>query len=228
MTASFLVKKLSATFSPDAASRVVHKMRLLSKSGSDQRAFMGEAGAVPMLVPLLYSEDVGLQLNAVTALLNLSILEANKKRIMHADGAVEAVAHTMGPGGATWRAKENAPARQLEATYGLDSAPARRLEGSGRGSSSECLGAHPGGGAGSRRGCRWATGGGCRASRRRQTWWWPRTGARTSRQWSPLLGAAASPAVACSTRPPPPLQCVGVLLPRCYFRGGLHCEEYYS
>ncbi|XP_047058561.1 U-box domain-containing protein 16-like [Lolium rigidum] len=113
MTASFLVKKLSATFSPDAASRVVHEIRLLSKSGSDQRAFVGEAGAVPMLVPLLYSEDAGLQLNAVTALLNLSILEANKKRIMHADGAVEAVAHTMGPGGATWRAKENAAAAVL-------------------------------------------------------------------------------------------------------------------
>ncbi|KAK1667491.1 hypothetical protein QYE76_055650 [Lolium multiflorum] len=106
MTASFLVKKLSATFSPDAASRVVHEIRLLSKSGSDQRAFVGEAGAVPMLVPLLYSEDAGLQLNAVTALLNLSILEANKKRIMHADGAVEAVAHTMAPA-----ARRGAPGR---------------------------------------------------------------------------------------------------------------------
>ncbi|KAM0830505.1 hypothetical protein ACQ4PT_066158 [Festuca glaucescens] len=113
MTASFLVKKLSATFSPDAASRVVHEIRLLSKSGSDHRAFVGEAGAVPMLVPLLYSEDAGLQLNAMTALLNLSVLEANKKRIMHADGLVEAVAHTMGPGGATWRAKENAAAAVL-------------------------------------------------------------------------------------------------------------------
>ncbi|CAM0883042.1 unnamed protein product [Alopecurus aequalis] len=112
MTASFLVKKLSATFSPDAASRVVHEIRLLSKSGSDNRAFVGEAGAVPMLVPLLYSEDAGLQLNAVTALLNLSILEANKKRIMHADGAVEAVTHIMASG-TTWRAKENAAAAVL-------------------------------------------------------------------------------------------------------------------
>jgi hypothetical protein len=113
MTASFLVKKLSVTFSPDAASRVVHEIRLLSKSGSENRAFVGEAGAVPMLVPLLYSEDAALQLNAVTALLNLSILEANKKRIMHADGAVEAVTHIMGSGGTTWRAKENAAAAVL-------------------------------------------------------------------------------------------------------------------
>ncbi|VAH81292.1 unnamed protein product [Triticum turgidum subsp. durum] len=112
MTASYLVKKLSVSFSPDAANRVVHEIRLLSKSGSDNRAFVGEAGAVPMLVPLLYSEDAGLQLNAVTALLNLSILEANKKRIMHADGAVEAVTHIMSSG-TTWRAKENAAAAVL-------------------------------------------------------------------------------------------------------------------
>ena len=43
----------------------------------------------------------------MTALLNLSILEANKKRIMHADGAIEAVTHIMSSG-TTWRAKENA------------------------------------------------------------------------------------------------------------------------
>jgi hypothetical protein len=112
MTASFLVKKLSISISPGAANRVVHEIRLLSKSGSDCRAFVGEAGAVPLLVPLLYSEDAGLQLNAVTALLNLSILEANKKRIMHAEGAVDAVAHIMSSG-ATWRAKENAAAAVL-------------------------------------------------------------------------------------------------------------------
>ncbi|CAO2177736.1 unnamed protein product [Urochloa humidicola] len=112
MTASFLVKKLSISFSPDAASRVVHEIRLLSKSGADCRAFVGEAGAVPLLVPPLYSDDAALQLNAVTALLNLSILEANKKRIMHAEGAVEAVAHIMSSG-ATWRAKENAAATVL-------------------------------------------------------------------------------------------------------------------
>ncbi|PWZ07799.1 U-box domain-containing protein 16 [Zea mays] len=86
MTASFLVKKLSISFSPDAANRVVHDIRLLSKSGADSRAFVGEAGAVPLL--------------------------ANKKRIMHAEGAVEAVAHIMSAG-ATLRAKENAAAAVL-------------------------------------------------------------------------------------------------------------------
>ncbi|KAF0917656.1 hypothetical protein E2562_021165 [Oryza meyeriana var. granulata] len=112
MTASFLVKKLSVSFSPAAANRVVHEIRQLAKSGNDTRAFIGEAGAVPLLVPLLHSEDTATQLNAVTALLNLSILDANKKRIMHAEGAVEALCHVMGSG-ATWRAKENAAATVL-------------------------------------------------------------------------------------------------------------------
>lgn len=112
MTASFLVKKLSVSFSPGSDNRVVHELRQLAKSGSDSRAFIGEAGAVPLLVPLLNSEDAALQLNAVTALLNLSILEANKKRIMHAEGAVAALCQVMGSG-ATWRAKENAAATVL-------------------------------------------------------------------------------------------------------------------
>ncbi|KAK3162324.1 hypothetical protein QOZ80_1BG0088210 [Eleusine coracana subsp. coracana] len=116
MTASFLVRKLSSAVSfassPDAASRVVHEIRLLSKLGSDSRAFVGEAGAVPLLVSLLHSNDAALQLNAVTALLNLSILEANKKRVMHADGGVDALCHVMSAG-ATWRAKENAAATVL-------------------------------------------------------------------------------------------------------------------
>uniref|UniRef100_A0A452ZCN6 RING-type E3 ubiquitin transferase n=1 Tax=Aegilops tauschii subsp. strangulata TaxID=200361 RepID=A0A452ZCN6_AEGTS len=112
MTASFLVKKLSASFSPGSDNRVVHEIRLLAKSGSESRAFIGEAGAVPLLVPLLNSEDAALQLNSVTALLNLSILDANKKRIMHADGAVAALCEVMGSG-ATWRAKENAAATVL-------------------------------------------------------------------------------------------------------------------
>ena len=51
-TASILVKNLSPC--------IVHEIRLLSKFGNDCRAFVEEAGAVPLLVPLLYSEDAGL------------------------------------------------------------------------------------------------------------------------------------------------------------------------
>jgi hypothetical protein len=63
-------------------------------------------------VPLLLSEDSALQLNVVTTLLNLSILEANKKRIMHTEGATDALCHVMGSS-ATWRAKEKAVATAL-------------------------------------------------------------------------------------------------------------------
>jgi hypothetical protein len=118
MTASFLVTKLSAasfSSSPtESTRRVVHEIRQLARSGADNRAFIGEAGAAALLVPLLHSDDTALQLDAVTALLNLSILEANKKRVMHADGAVDALCHVMGgSSGATWRAKENAAATVL-------------------------------------------------------------------------------------------------------------------
>ncbi|KAM0898613.1 hypothetical protein ACQ4PT_021785 [Festuca glaucescens] len=68
-----------------------------STSGTASAPSQGLAAAFSALCQaLLDSPDAGLQLNAVTALLNLSILDANKKRIMHADGP--------------WRAKDNAAA----------------------------------------------------------------------------------------------------------------------
>lgn len=112
MTATFLVKELTSSPSIETANRVVHELRQLAKTGSDNRAFVAEAGAVPLLLPFLSSDDPGLQLNAITALLNLSILEANKKRIMHADGGIDAVIHVLSDG-ATWAAKENAAATLL-------------------------------------------------------------------------------------------------------------------
>ncbi|CAL9197560.1 unnamed protein product [Musa hybrid cultivar] len=112
MTASFLVEELAAAPCTDAAHRVVHELRLLAKHGSDNRAFVAEAGAIPLLLPLLRSDDAGLQVSAVTALLNLSILEANKRLIMHADGAVDGIVHVLADG-AKWRAKENAAATVL-------------------------------------------------------------------------------------------------------------------
>ncbi|KAG0468045.1 hypothetical protein HPP92_017373 [Vanilla planifolia] len=112
MTAAFLVKKLASSPTTEMANRVVYELRQLAKAGSDNRAFVAEAGAIPLLLIFLSSEDSSLQLNAVTALLNLSILEANKKRIMHADGGIEAIVHVLA-NGATWRAKENAAATLL-------------------------------------------------------------------------------------------------------------------
>ena len=60
---------------------------------------------MPMLVPLLYSEDAG---SSSTWSPRCSTCRSSR----HADGAVEAVAHTMGSG-ATYRAKENAAAAVL-------------------------------------------------------------------------------------------------------------------
>lgn len=107
MTAEFLVQKLSSSPSTETANRIVHELRQLAKTQSESRAFIAEAGVVPLLVPFLRSNDSALQLNAVTTLLNLSILEPNKKRIMRTQGSIDAVIHVMS-GGETWQAKENA------------------------------------------------------------------------------------------------------------------------
>ncbi|KAI5326062.1 PREDICTED: U-box domain-containing [Prunus dulcis] len=113
MTASFLVNKLSVSQSMEAANGVVYELRSLAKTDSDCRACIAEAGAIPLLVRYL-SSDVGgaqpnLQVNAVTAILNLSILEANKTRIMETDGALNGVIEVL-RSGATWEAKGNAAA----------------------------------------------------------------------------------------------------------------------
>ncbi|KAE8734053.1 U-box domain-containing protein 16 [Hibiscus syriacus] len=113
MTVSFLVNKLSGSQSMEAANGVIYELRALSKTDSDSRACIAEAGAIPTLVRYLGS-DVGshhpnLQVNAVTTILNISILEANKTRIMETDGALNGVIEVL-RSGATWEAKGNAAA----------------------------------------------------------------------------------------------------------------------
>ncbi|XP_044474104.1 U-box domain-containing protein 16-like [Mangifera indica] len=113
MTASFLVNKLSTSQSVQAANDIVYELRVLAKSDSDSRACIAEAGAIPLLGRYLGS-DVGsdlpnLQINAVTTILNLSILEANKTRIMETDDTLNGVIEVL-RSGATWEAKGNAAA----------------------------------------------------------------------------------------------------------------------
>ncbi|WOK99842.1 hypothetical protein Cni_G08554 [Canna indica] len=112
MTANFLVEQLETAKSTESTNCIVHEIRLLAKHGSYNRAFIAEAGGIPLLQPLLLSADALLQGNAVTALLNLSILEANKRLIMQADGSLDVIVHVLADG-ATWRAKENAAATVL-------------------------------------------------------------------------------------------------------------------
>ncbi|XWS09488.1 hypothetical protein CRYUN_Cryun40dG0089000 [Craigia yunnanensis] len=113
MTVSFLVNKLSVSQSTEAANGVIYELRALAKTVSDSRACIAEAGAIPILVRYLgsdvSSENPNLQLNVVTTILNLSILEANKTRIMETDGALNGVIEVL-RSGATWEAKGNAAA----------------------------------------------------------------------------------------------------------------------
>ncbi|KAF5747669.1 putative ARM repeat superfamily protein [Tripterygium wilfordii] len=113
MTASFLVNKLSVSQSPEESNGVVYELRILAKANSDNRACIAEAGAIPFLVTYLGSDVASklpnLQVNAVTTILNLSILQANKTRIVETDGALNAVIEVL-QSGATWEAKGNAAA----------------------------------------------------------------------------------------------------------------------
>lgn len=109
MTVSFLVNKLKASQSVESANRFVHELRVLAKTDSDSRTCIAEAAALPLLVKLLGSEHPSLQVNAVTTILNLSILDANKTTIMETDGVLNGVIEVL-RSGATWEAKGNSAA----------------------------------------------------------------------------------------------------------------------
>lgn len=107
MTAEFLVGKL-ATGSPDIQRQAAYELRLLAKSGMDNRRIIAESGAIPFLMTLLGSRDPRIQENAVTALLNLSIHENNKILIMSA-GAIDSLIEVL-QSGKTTEARGNAAA----------------------------------------------------------------------------------------------------------------------
>ncbi|WMV33561.1 hypothetical protein MTR67_026946 [Solanum verrucosum] len=107
MTAEFLVGKL-ATGSPDIQRQAAYELRLLAKSGMDNRRIIAESGAIPFLMTLLGSRDPRIQENAVTALLNLSIHENNKILIMSA-GAIDSLIGVL-QSGKTMEARGNAAA----------------------------------------------------------------------------------------------------------------------
>ncbi|CAJ1948424.1 unnamed protein product [Sphenostylis stenocarpa] len=127
MTVSFLVNKLKSNdnvpLSVEDTNGAVYELRVLAKTDSDSRACIAEVGAIPLLVRFLDvgMENPSLQVNAVTTILNLSILEANKTRIMETDGALNGVAEVL-LSGATWEAKANAAAT----VFSLSSVPAHR------------------------------------------------------------------------------------------------------
>ncbi|KZV39268.1 U-box domain-containing protein 13 [Dorcoceras hygrometricum] len=107
MTAEFLVGKL-ATGSADIQRQAAYEIRLLAKTGMDNRRIIAEAGSIPFLVTLLGSQDSRIQENAITALLNLSIYENNKILIMAA-GSIDNIVDVL-YSGKSMEAKENAAA----------------------------------------------------------------------------------------------------------------------
>ncbi|XP_057797640.1 U-box domain-containing protein 17-like [Salvia miltiorrhiza] len=108
VTAHLLVEQL-ANGTPRAKTVAAMEIRLLAKTGRENRACIAELGAVPLLKRLLSSEDVLAQENSVTAILNLSIYDKNKRLIMEVEGCLEAIVEVLRYGH-TVEARENAAA----------------------------------------------------------------------------------------------------------------------
>ncbi|KAJ8539844.1 hypothetical protein K7X08_014096 [Anisodus acutangulus] len=83
------------------------ELRLLAKHNMDNRIVIANCGVINVLVNLLHSEDMKVQENAVTTLLNLSLNDNNKCSIANAD-AIEPLIHVLHTG--TPEAKENSGA----------------------------------------------------------------------------------------------------------------------
>ncbi|XP_027105604.1 U-box domain-containing protein 17 [Coffea arabica] len=107
-TARVLIQEL-ANGSEGAKTIAARELRLLAKNGKENRAYVAEAGAIPHLKKLLSSPDAVAQENSVTAMLNLSIYDKNKSRIIDEDGCLESIVRVL-KFGCTTEARENAAA----------------------------------------------------------------------------------------------------------------------
>ncbi|KAJ0726065.1 putative adaptor protein Cbl domain superfamily [Helianthus annuus] len=87
--------------------QAVEKIRMLSKENPENRILIANCGAIPPLVKLLYSPNQKVKEHSVTALLNLSLDEANK-RLIAREGAIPAVIEVLQNG--TDEARENSAA----------------------------------------------------------------------------------------------------------------------
>lgn len=87
--------------------KAVKKIRMLSKENPENRVLIAKNGAILPLVQLLSYPDFKIQEHAVTALLNLSIDEANKKLIAR-EGAIPAIIEILQKG--SNEARENSAA----------------------------------------------------------------------------------------------------------------------
>ncbi|KVH89456.1 U-box domain-containing protein 17-like [Cynara cardunculus var. scolymus] len=85
------------------------EIRFLAKTGRENRGFIAESGVIPHLKALLSSRSAVAQENAVTAMLNLSIYDKNKSRIVEEDGCLRAIVGVL-RFGHTIESRENAAA----------------------------------------------------------------------------------------------------------------------
>ncbi|VFQ94272.1 unnamed protein product [Cuscuta campestris] len=107
-TASHLIKQLEDG-TQKAKAIAAQEIRLLAKTGKENRAYIAEAGAIFHLKNLLPSPNAAAQENSVTAILNLSIYDKNKGRIMDERGCLELIVGVLRTGH-TPEARENAAA----------------------------------------------------------------------------------------------------------------------
>ncbi|KAK3206768.1 hypothetical protein Dsin_020814 [Dipteronia sinensis] len=107
-TAELLIQQL-ACGSQGAKTVAAREIRLLAKTGRENRAFIAKAGAIPHLCELLSSNNPVAQENSVTAMLNLSIYDKNKSRIMEEERCLGSIVQVL-RSGLTTEARENAAA----------------------------------------------------------------------------------------------------------------------
>eukprot|EP00249_Psilotum_nudum_P018897 c27008_g1_i1 orf=278-1879(+) len=105
-TIEALMQKLSSG-QLDVQRAAAGELRLLAKRNGENRVWIAEAGAIPLLVGLLSTQDLRTQEHAVTALLNLSIHDSNKGAIVRAD-AIAPIVEVLRKG--SMEARENAAA----------------------------------------------------------------------------------------------------------------------
>ncbi|PON90460.1 Beta-catenin [Trema orientale] len=101
-----LVERLSCS-QLEGQRKAVKKIRLLSKENPENRILIANSGGIPPLVQLLSYPDSKIQEHAVTALLNLSIDDANK-RLIAREGAIPAIIEVLQNG--STEARENSAA----------------------------------------------------------------------------------------------------------------------
>lgn len=103
---STLVQNLSST-QLEVQRKAVKKIRMLSKENPENRVMIASSGGIPLLVQLLSYPDSRIQEHTVTALLNLSLDEANKRTIAR-EGAIPSIIEVLQNG--KIEARENSAA----------------------------------------------------------------------------------------------------------------------